>query len=88
MRRYLLVSKLHMSSVFQEGQYLVTAYGRMPLFCKADGHRWPSAATPSKYTFPNKVLTEDDVLHVRNLPNFDDVMGARALRHLEAEHVY
>eukprot|EP01083_Nonionella_stella_P030773 84290_1 len=62
---------------FEEGQYIVRAYRRFPLFCKADGHRWPSAATPSKYTFPSKVLTEDDVLHIRNLPTFDDVMGAR-----------
>ncbi|CAE8693637.1 unnamed protein product, partial [Polarella glacialis] len=38
----------------------------------ASGHRYPSAALPSKYTGRAVVRTEDDLLYLRSLPTFDD----------------
>lgn len=34
-------------------------------------------ATPSFLTDPHDAKTEDDVLHIRNLPSFDDALGQR-----------
>jgi hypothetical protein len=53
----------------------------MPLFCrprkKPFTHRFPSTATPAFLTDPHPVRTEDDVLHIKNLPNFEDALGQR-----------
>jgi len=65
-----------------DGIYLVQAY--MPqffLYCRPKKrpftHRFPSTATPSFLTDPHPVATEDDVLHIKNLPSFDDAIGQR-----------
>lgn len=59
----------------------VYGFGNMPLFCrprkKPFTHRFPSTATPSFLTDPHPVHTEDDVLHIKNLPNFEDALGQR-----------
>jgi len=38
-------------------------------------HRYPSYATPSFLTDPHEVNTEDDVLHIKNLPDFENCIG-------------
>jgi hypothetical protein len=39
--------------------------------------RHPSGASASEHTAPNVVLTEDDVLHTRNLPEFGGALAQR-----------
>ena len=41
------------------------------------GHRWPSSAVASRFTAPHNVLTEDDILHLKELPDFDGKLGQR-----------
>jgi hypothetical protein len=65
----------------KEQFYVVKAFG-MPLSCRPTPpkpwtHRFPSTATPSFLTHPHPVKTEDDVLHIKNLPSFNEVMGQR-----------
>jgi hypothetical protein len=38
-------------------------------------HRYPSTASPSFIAAPHEIQTEDDVLHIKNLPNFNDSLG-------------
>ena len=65
--------------------YTVTVLdGSFELYCKprcpltwGSGHRWPSFATPSALTYPHGVKTEDDVLHVRQLPTFNGALHAQ-----------
>lgn len=48
-------------------------------------HRYPSLATPSLHTQPHEVGTEDDVLHIRNLPDFEDELGVPCLGQHDVE---
>eukprot|EP00656_Telonema_subtile_P010359 TRINITY_DN14981_c0_g1_i1.p1 TRINITY_DN14981_c0_g1~~TRINITY_DN14981_c0_g1_i1.p1 ORF type:complete len:494 (+),score=97.89 TRINITY_DN14981_c0_g1_i1:173-1654(+) len=48
-----------------------------PLRTKAGGLRFPSYAVPSKFTAPLDPQTEDDILHIKNLPTFNDNLGQR-----------
>jgi len=66
-----------------EGNYVVKVAGgvseiyanpRHPLTW-GTGHRWPSFAVPSALTYPHAAKTEDDVLHVRTLPDFDGALN-------------
>jgi len=63
--------------------YFVSAFGQMEVYCRPRNpevlftHRYPSVATPSFLTSPIPSKTEDDILHIRNLPTFDDVLGQR-----------
>eukprot|EP01012_Entosiphon_sulcatum_P007139 TRINITY_DN13559_c0_g1_i1.p1 TRINITY_DN13559_c0_g1~~TRINITY_DN13559_c0_g1_i1.p1 ORF type:complete len:4669 (-),score=764.85 TRINITY_DN13559_c0_g1_i1:3029-17035(-) len=56
--------------------YQVSAFGRV-LHCKARGHRWPSYAVATRFTWPNEVHCEDDLLHIKLLPSFNEVLGQR-----------
>lgn len=44
---------------------------RMELKTIAKGHRWPSFAVASKFTSQHQAVTEDDILHIRELPDFE-----------------
>ncbi|CAE7676808.1 unnamed protein product, partial [Symbiodinium microadriaticum] len=37
--------------------------------------RYPSASMPSNLAAPHEISTEDDVLHIKNLPSFDGCLG-------------
>uniref|UniRef100_A0A7S1J653 ubiquitinyl hydrolase 1 n=1 Tax=Eutreptiella gymnastica TaxID=73025 RepID=A0A7S1J653_9EUGL len=39
--------------------------------------RYPTLADPSNFTLPHKVSTEDDLLHIKTLPDFDGVLSQR-----------
>ena len=39
------------------------------------GLKYPSGASPNSLGLPSHVETEDDVLHIRELPSFDDALG-------------
>ena len=39
------------------------------------GLKYPSGASPNSLGLPTHVETEDDVLHIRELPSFDDALG-------------
>lgn len=41
------------------------------------GHRWPSQATPSVHLDGAEIRTEDDILHVQSLPDFDGALTQR-----------
>eukprot|EP01087_Luapelamoeba_hula_P004848 TRINITY_DN1482_c0_g1_i1.p1 TRINITY_DN1482_c0_g1~~TRINITY_DN1482_c0_g1_i1.p1 ORF type:complete len:4317 (-),score=602.49 TRINITY_DN1482_c0_g1_i1:51-13001(-) len=64
-----------------DGEYFIIAYGQFLLHCrpkkKPFTHRFPSVATPSFLTTPHPVETEDDVLHIKNLPSFEEALGQR-----------
>lgn len=63
----------------QQG-YVVVGF-RMPLQCKPlkgpFTERFPSKSTPQTLASPHAIRTEDDVLHIKNLPDFDGVLGQR-----------
>jgi len=61
---------------FEDGEYVVKAF-RMKLKCPAQGHRWPSFAIAQRFTAPHGALNEDDLLHIRELPDFDKQLGQR-----------
>ena len=61
----------------QEYRWQVSGFRNPDLSCGAKGHRWPTFAVASRFTSPHKVLTEDDVLHLRELNNFDNSLGQR-----------
>ena len=56
--------------------YQVVSFHKM-LTCKAKKTRWPSFAAASRFTFPVESHSEDDVLHIKSLPTFDDVLSQR-----------
>jgi hypothetical protein len=67
---------------FQEGAFIVEAFMRgFSLRCypedpyKAAIHRYPSSANPTFLASPHEIRTEDDVLHIKNLPSFKDCIG-------------
>eukprot|EP00729_Bicosta_minor_P009922 gene9922-5877_t len=60
----------------QERRWQVAAF-QMELKCPAKGHRWPTFAVASRFTQPHKVLTEDDILHLRELNDFEQSLGQR-----------
>ena len=67
---------------FQQGVFIVEAFSKgFMLKCYPDppftgnSVRYPSAALPSNLASPHEVNTEDDVLHIKNLPNFGGVLG-------------
>ena len=75
-------SQFHAQLVWKNynDSYGVEGFGNMPLFCRPKpplsfAHRFPSTATPSFYTNPIQVNNEDDVLHIKNLPSFEDALG-------------
>ena len=62
---------------FQQGVFVVEAFSRgFMLKCYPDppftdnAVRYPSAAVPSNLAAPHEINSEDDVLHVKNLPSF------------------
>jgi len=61
---------------FQQGQFIVAAF-RMQLTCAAKGHRWPSFAIANRFTQPRQAQNEDDILHIKELPDFDKCLGQR-----------
>ena len=65
---------------YDEGVYLVAGF-QMELVCKPRKgpftHRYPSPAVPGLLTTPHPAETEDDVLHIKTLPTFDDSLGQR-----------
>lgn len=69
--------QVELSWSFQQEQFRVRSFGGMPLTCAAKGHRWPSSAVASRFTAPHNVLTEDDILHLKELPDFDGKLGQR-----------
>ncbi len=62
---------------FEQGFWIVSAYGMPQLQCPAKGHRWPSYAIANRFTAPHLAITEDDILHLRELPDFDGQLGQR-----------
>eukprot|EP00755_Sulcionema_specki_P005608 Sspe_Gene.33212::Locus_16237_Transcript_1_1_Confidence_1.000_Length_12018::g.33212::m.33212 len=59
-------------------RYQVQAFGMVLIpLARPDKHRWPSYAAPARFTFPNEAITEDDILHIKTLPSFGDIMGQR-----------
>ena len=50
------------------------AFGMQIQAPKYDEPRWPSFAAPSRFTKPHTVHTEDDIVHLRSLPSFDDTL--------------
>eukprot|EP00760_Papus_ankaliazontas_P009215 PhM_4_TR13981/c0_g1_i1/m.81553 len=62
---------------FYEGDgYHVEAFGNN-LVCRATGQRWPSFALATRWTFPYEANCEDDILHIKSLPTFGEVLGQR-----------
>eukprot|EP00760_Papus_ankaliazontas_P024689 PhM_4_TR2411/c0_g2_i1/m.74313 len=59
-----------------EKEYSVEAY-QESVQIRAVGPRYGSHSNPSVYTSPIDIACEDDLLHIKNLPNFDDTMGQR-----------
>ena len=65
---------------FQNGQIIVEAFSSQ-LECAPQPpfqhmrHRFPSLSKPSALAPPHDINTEDDVLHVKNLPSFGDNLG-------------
>lgn len=64
---------------FQMGQFMIQGMG-LYLQCYPEPpltftHRYPSMTSPSHLTDPHIVRTEDDVLHIKNLPSFEDAIG-------------
>jgi len=47
------------------------------LTATSKGHRWPSFAVASRFTSPQPGLTEDDILHIPELYDFDKHVGQR-----------
>lgn len=67
---------------FQQGVFVVEAFSRgFMLKCYPDppfvGNtvRYPSSAVPSNLAAPHSILSEDDVLHIKNLPSFGMALG-------------
>lgn len=67
---------------FEQGVFMVFSFGgQFNIRANAEApysdtpHRYPSSAAPSHLAQPHDVRTEDDVLHIRNLPTFDDAIG-------------
>lgn len=67
---------------FDEGMFMVEAFQRgFTLRCYPEPplqdatHRYASTANPSVLASPHQINTEDDVLHVKNLPSFKDCLG-------------
>eukprot|EP01060_Flectonema_neradi_P006280 TRINITY_DN1420_c0_g1_i1.p1 TRINITY_DN1420_c0_g1~~TRINITY_DN1420_c0_g1_i1.p1 ORF type:complete len:4698 (+),score=1051.93 TRINITY_DN1420_c0_g1_i1:123-14216(+) len=56
--------------------YQVSSFRKM-LSCKAKKTRWPSFAAASRFTFPVEAHCEDDILHIKSLPTFEDVLSQR-----------
>ena len=69
-------AELRWQWVPQEGRYSVSAF-RMELMTTAKGHRWPSFAVASRFCAPHPAVTEDDILHIRELADFDGALGQR-----------
>ena len=65
---------------YDEGAYLVQAF-QQELSCKPRKApftlRFPSPAVASLLTAPHAAETEDDILHIKSLPSFDDSLGQR-----------
>lgn len=63
---------------FEQGVYKIIGFG-MPLSCRSSSKevRFRSSSDPSALVAPDVVSTEDDVLHIKNLPSFDDLVGQR-----------
>ena len=49
--------------------------GHMAPQLNLSGLKYPSGASPNSLGLPSHVETEDDVLHIRELPSFDDALG-------------
>lgn len=67
---------------YDQGMFMVEAFARNFLLkCYPDPpfvgnkSRYPSAALPSHLAPPHNIKTEDDVLHIKNLPSFNDCLG-------------
>jgi hypothetical protein len=67
---------------FDQGMFIVEAFARgFSVKCYPDppftgnSSRYPSAALPSNLAAPHEISTEDDVLHIKNLPSFDGCLG-------------
>lgn len=67
---------------FQEGAFIIEAFMQgFSLKCYAEEpfkgalHRYPSTANPTHLASPHEIKTEDDVLHIKNLPSFKDCLG-------------
>ena len=81
-KSHYMQSDVELKWKFEEGQFLVMAFAQgfalncypSPPFDKMK-HRYPSAALPSFLASPHEITTEDDVLHIKNLPSFDDCLG-------------
>eukprot|EP01012_Entosiphon_sulcatum_P009332 TRINITY_DN1521_c0_g2_i1.p1 TRINITY_DN1521_c0_g2~~TRINITY_DN1521_c0_g2_i1.p1 ORF type:complete len:4962 (-),score=1074.52 TRINITY_DN1521_c0_g2_i1:73-14958(-) len=56
--------------------YRIVGFGN-ELRAVARGYRYASKAEPSHFTTPYKVATEDDLLHIKSLPDFDGVLNQR-----------
>jgi hypothetical protein len=67
---------------FQQGVFIVEAFARGfmlksypdPPFT-GNAVRYPSAAVPSNLAAPHEIASEDDVLHIKNLPSFEGALG-------------
>jgi hypothetical protein len=67
---------------FQQGVFIVEAFARgFMLKCYPDppfvgnAVRYLSAAVPSNLAAPHEINSEDDVLHIKNLPSFGGGLG-------------
>ena len=67
---------------YQQGVFIVEAFSRgFMLKCYPDppftgnAVRYPSAAVPSNLAAPHDITSEDDILHIKNLPSFGESLG-------------
>ena len=56
-------------------KFVVTAFGKQLACASSRLSRYASNAAPGPYCAPAAVATEDDVLHVKQLPNFGYALG-------------
>ncbi|KAK7249807.1 plasma membrane protein [Aureococcus anophagefferens] len=67
----------HLSWSYDEAQhrFVVAAFSKSLACASSSAARFPSNAAPGPYCAPHAVATEDDVLHVKQLPSFGDALG-------------
>mmetsp|Transcript_7246 Transcript_7246/g.21392 ORF Transcript_7246/g.21392 Transcript_7246/m.21392 type:complete len:5155 (-) Transcript_7246:1654-17118(-) len=70
------MAELQWQWVAQEARWNVNAF-QMNLSTVAGKHRYPSYAVASRFTSPHPAVTEDDILHIKELKDFDGALGQR-----------
>eukprot|EP00756_Hemistasia_phaeocysticola_P010307 Hpha_TRINITY_DN15008_c2_g11::TRINITY_DN15008_c2_g11_i1::g.123864::m.123864 len=62
----------------QNDAFTVSSLGvELTTAARRDKHRWPSYSVATRFTFPEEAYSEDDLLHIKSLPSFGDLIGQR-----------